>query len=33
MIIYIVWISLKVRIQELCKKLDKIDLDMKLPFT
>lgn len=27
LIIYIIWISLEVRIQELCKKLDKIDPD------
>lgn len=27
MIIYIVWISFEVRIQKLCKKLDKIDPD------
>lgn len=29
LIIYIIWISLEVRIQELCKKLDKIDPDTK----
>lgn len=27
LIVYIIWISLEVRIQELCKKLDKIDPD------
>ena len=27
LIIYIIWISFEVRIQELCKKLDKIDPD------
>lgn len=27
LIIYIIWISLEVRIQKLCKKLDKIDPD------